>query len=476
MKRSLTFAAKANTTIGAAALVASFALACSESGTGSNPAPPSSSGGAPTGGMTSTGGVISPSTGGLVATGGTTGGAPPSGGQAGSTGGSVAAGGQTQAGSGGIGGTSGAASGGGGGGGQAGSTSDASCKSIAPATATATTKFPFPQHRFAASCTYPTSCNDADVTAGWQHYKERLIVDGGNGTLRVRRPENSDDTVSEGISYGMLFAVYMDDKDTFDKLWAYAQAHFDDKGLMHWQIRADGSVQGRGSATDSDEDIGFSLVMADKQWGGYTEVTKDYLGKVLANDFTGDGTIRGGDGYDDVNPSYLAPAFYRTFAAYTGEQRWMQVLDKAYETLNGAANSTTGLVPDWSSGSRGGDYKYDAARTPYRIGLDACWNDEPRAKAYSQKIGAFFAGVGADNIRDAFQLDGTITGENKNSTFIGPAGVAGMAAGEVQLVNDSYAQVAMDLQAGTESYYNLSWALFTGLMMTGNFVDLAAID
>jgi endo-1,4-beta-D-glucanase Y len=282
-----------------------------------------------------------------------------------------------------------------------------------------------------------------------------------------------DDTVSEGISYGMLFAVYLNDKTTFDKIWQYAQNHFDDKGLMHWQIRADGTTQGQNSATDSDEDIGFALVMADKQWGGYTEVAKAYLGKVLEHDFHDDGTIRGGDNYDDVNPSYLAPAFYRAFAAYTGDNRWMQVIEKSYEILSNADNDTTGLVPDWSTGPRGGDYLYDAARTPYRIALDACWNGEPRAKAYAEKIGAFFAQVGVANIRDGYALDGTLVGSYKNSTFIGPAGVAGMVGNQSALINDAYAQVAMDLQAGTESYYNLSWAMFAALMMTGNFADLS---
>ena len=35
----------------------------------------------------------------------------------------------------------------------------------------------------------------------------------------MQRPENGNDTVSEGIAYGMLFAVYMGDKATFDGLW-----------------------------------------------------------------------------------------------------------------------------------------------------------------------------------------------------------------------------------------------------------------
>jgi endo-1,4-beta-D-glucanase Y len=455
-------------------LSAFCAASCAGSGTdsspGSIPAPTPGS----TGGVAAAAGSLG--TGGQAAAGGTAGGTPGSAGRGGAGGGGAP----------GLGGSGGrAASPGASGSGAAGAAGAAgsgggpvnasACKSTGPTAASGTAKFPFPQHRFSAQCAYPATCNDADVSTGWQRYKERLVVDGGSGTLRVQRPENSNDTVSEGMSYGMLFAVYLGDQETFDKLWQYVQAHLDDKGLMNWQIAADGNTVGRSSATDSDEDIGFALVMADQQWGGYTEAMRAYLDKVLANDFHGDGTIRGGDNYDDVNPSYLAPAFYRTFAAYTGEQRWLQVLDKAYETLNSAANGSTGLVPDWSTGPRGRDYTYDAARTPYRIALDACWNGEPRARVYAEKVGMFFAGVGVANIRDGFALDGTITGMHRNSTFIGPAGVAGMVGAQTVLITDAYAQIAMDLQAGTESYYNLSWALFTGLMMTGNFVDLSAL-
>src|SRR5687768_11622950 len=324
-------------------------LACSHAGTGSSG----------TGGTTATGGSSGgtpPSTGGIPATGGTTGGSSPltggqsGGAQSGGSAGTSALGGGGQAGSGGAGGAGVSAGTSGAG------TNSGTCKMGAPTPASGGANFPFPQHRFSSSCSYPAACNDADVSVGWTNYKALLVVDGGDGSLRVRRPENMDDSVSEGIAYGMLFAVFLNDKTTFDKLWQYAQKYFDDNGLMHWQIRADGTVQGGNSATDSDEDIGFALVMADKQWGGYTDVTKAYLAKVLDHDFHDDGTIRGGDNYDEVNPSYLAPAFYRTFAKYTGDQGWMQVIDKSYEILNGAAHPTTGLVPDWSSGDRGRNY------------------------------------------------------------------------------------------------------------------------
>ena len=41
------------------------------------------------------------------------------------------------------------------------------------------------------------------MMAGWAAYKTALIVaDGTDGSMRVARPENGNDTVSEGICTG----------------------------------------------------------------------------------------------------------------------------------------------------------------------------------------------------------------------------------------------------------------------------------
>ena len=116
-------------------------------------------------------------------------------------------------------------------------------------------------------------------------------------------------------------------------------------------------------------------------------------------------------------------------------------------------------------------YGYDATRTPFRVALDVCWSGDARAKAFSQKIGSFFAGIGAANIVDGYNVNGTVSGSYKNSTFVGPAGAAGMASGQKQLVADAYTRVAADAKAANTNYYDRSWALFTVMLMTGNFVN-----
>jgi endo-1,4-beta-D-glucanase Y len=292
--------------------------------------------------------------------------------------------------------------------------------------------------------------------------------------MRVARPENSNDTVSEGISYGMVFAVYMNDKATFDALWKYEQKHLDMRGLMNWHINSSGTTAGANSATDADEDMAFALVMADKQWGGYTTTAKDMLTTVSMYDFATDGTIQGGDTYpNSVNPSYIAPAFYRVFGDYTGDARWTTILAKSYTLLAAAQNATSGLVPDWSVGNRTNtSYGYDATRTPFRVALDVCWSGDSNAKSFSQKIGTFFAGVGAANIVDGYNVaNGAKTGQYHNATFVGPAGAAGMASAQAQLTADAYTYVVAQAKAANTNYYDRSWALFTVMLMTGNFVN-----
>jgi endo-1,4-beta-D-glucanase Y len=347
-------------------------------------------------------------------------------------------------------------------------------------------KFPFPQNRQSANCVYPTGYTNDVVVAAYNKWKADTVTNmGAGGFRRVKRTQSDftgtgglalESTVSEGIGYGMLIAVYMNDQALFDDLWKYEQLWPNDKtGLMDWYISADGSMRlGTGPATDADEDMAFALVMADKQWGGYSTTAMNMLMTVSTNDFATDGTIKGGDKYANaVNPSYLAPAFYKVFAAYSGDTRWTTILNKSYMLLASAQNATTGLVPDWSMGpGTNASYGYDATRTPFRVALDVCWNGDANAMAFSQKIGAFFAGIGVANIGDQYTVaTGAKTSPNNNSTFIGPAGAAGMASNQAKLVADAYARVAADAKAANTNYYDRSWALFTTLLMTGNFLN-----
>jgi endo-1,4-beta-D-glucanase Y len=356
------------------------------------------------------------------------------------------------------------------------------CASEMRAPAAGGANFPFPQVRLTANCAYPAYCASADANTAWTKWKGMFVVDGGSSTLRVQVPSDSNNTYSEGIGYGMLGAVYMNDKTTFDKLWAYEQRFLDGNQLMNWKIGPSGSVVAANSASDGDEDMAFALMMADKQWGGtYATTAKTLLGKIIAHEVdNGNNFIPGDNGFTNkVNPSFLAPAYYRAFAEYdtANTAKWTAVLNQSYTVLNACANGTTGLVPQYCSpsGQAMSDthYQYDAARTPFRIALDACWNNEARAITYLAKISAFFSGKGAGSIVDGYNLDGSASGTSPSAlVFVGPAVISGMPGKLQSFIDSGYNRVGQ-LVGGTTGYdyYNGAWGFQSLLFMTGNFVN-----
>lgn len=337
--------------------------------------------------------------------------------------------------------------------------------------------FPYPQNKKPPHCDLTTYSNASGAVSNAYAFWKGTFVVSATGGLRVQRTENANDTVSEGIGYGMLIAVYMNDKATFDGIWSFAKLHLDSSGLMNWHLNPDGSIaaQGMGSATDADEDMAYALVMASAQWqsGTYLDEAKKMINAIMANSVAGDGTLKPGDAWgatDRTYPDYFAPSYFRVFKALTNNANWDIVIKRNYEIL-AQVSGQYGLVPDFTDSkySLSENYKYDACRTPWRIGLDYCQNGTPEALTYLQKVGGFFDMTGVSNIGDGYSNTGSRTSSFGNMAFIGPAGVAGMA-GYPKLLNDAFAYGANG-NGGSQNYFAQSLRVITMLVMSGNFVD-----
>lgn len=75
----------------------------------------------------------------------------------------------------------------------------------------------------------------------YARWKAAYVVPGDVGLKVQRGWANANDTVSEGIAYGMLLAYYFNDQTTFDGLWTFSKAHCviqdsDNTLLMHWRV------------------------------------------------------------------------------------------------------------------------------------------------------------------------------------------------------------------------------------------------
>ncbi len=203
-----------------------------------------------------------------------------------------------------------------------------------------------------------------------------------------------------------------------------------------------------------------------------------------------------------TNLSYFAPAYYKLFAKVdtANAMNWMNVVTTMYDVLNNKAlsaangNMTNGLVPAWCDangnpnggafGAGGGpaptNYQYDSCRTPFRIGLDWCWNGDTRAQSYVTLTSNFFSGKTVAKMVDGYDLNGTEHPEQQKdanamgqaAAFIGPAGVGAMNNAKYQsFINDSYRTIATGKALVGGTYYDESWMVMSMLMMTGNFLD-----
>jgi len=186
-----------------------------------------------------------------------------------------------------------------------------------------------------AMCTKPNGYDGKPVdgkflVSAYNQWKATFVQGG-----KVIRPENGNDTVSEGIAYGMLLAVNFNDKTTFDSLYAYWKSKSTGAAapLMDWcQPNGGNSCSASGgSATDADEDAAFALLQAGKVFGtaSYTTDAKAMISAVWSKDIdTSSNLPKGGSQFARINPSYFAPAYYRVFATQDSGHNWGAVADK----------------------------------------------------------------------------------------------------------------------------------------------------
>ncbi|MDQ3098363.1 MAG: glycosyl hydrolase family 8 [bacterium] len=352
------------------------------------------------------------------------------------------------------------------------------------------------------------------LQTSWNNYKAEIIdPDGG-----VRRRDQGNDVVSEGIAYTMLRAVWINDQDTFDKVYNFAEQKMSRKNkadlgdnLLAWQYQGN-AVSDWGAASDADEDYALALAFADKKWGtpklGGLEsyrnksiaVQKDILR--LETGWIGDkvylqpGTWHAFKAPIPVNPSYLAPGHYKVFDKMSPDPRWDKLVESSYDVLWKSSGSIDGqigmgLPPDWvqvnengsvsKSPNLGIDYKYDAFRTSMRVAMDYAWTGDMRAKNYLTVSGArnFLLSTLTSNgkIVAEYRHDGTPMSEDAN------AGTYAVNVGWFMPENqdkvdefkvkmeDEYNKNNRKFMAGTNYYMeNLAWIGYA--LATGNTPDI----
>ncbi len=263
----------------------------------------------------------------------------------------------------------------------------------------------------------------------WHRYKgENLEPE----SLRALDKEQNFITTSEGQSYTLLRAVWVNDRETFDTAWQWTKdnlQHSNDS-LFAWKFgqRKNGTYGiltqegGNNSATDADVDIALALLFASERWnddtyfGDAMTIINDIWDKevvvINGRPFLAANDLEKSDKKKKtiiVNPSYLAPYAYRIFEEVDPRHDWMGLVDSSYDLIEDNmvlpldTNTSAGIPSDWITVDKKTgkiaaitgtttlktNFSYDALRLPWRLALDAKWFNEPRATKLLQDM-AFF--------------------------------------------------------------------------------------
>ncbi|GEM_PF-546130 len=301
----------------------------------------------------------------------------------------------------------------------------------------------------------------------WQtHTDTKCWIDEAQGTPMYKR----GCTVSEGIGYGMMISVLMEDWPTFDGIWIYSKAYREspyaghskeEPGLMPWLTSTFNwggyGILDESSATDADLDIATSLIIAYKKTGKtqYLDDAKKLINALWEWEINASNLlILSGDTpmwhtADPVlNLCYFSPVAIRLFAEVDPSHDWKGVLDAMYTYMKKVQDGGTGVFPDWSNtagvavdpknGSAAKTYwtfNKESVRIPWRISWDYLWYKDERAAAILSTLNKFIVekssgdvnSIPATNYSWNLSVGADITGNTLSTQWLAAWCATGMA-------------------------------------------------
>lgn len=325
----------------------------------------------------------------------------------------------------------------------------------------------------------------AFLANAWTAYKETFIRPEGYVWDQARQ-----EVTSEGQSYALLRAVWMNDRETFARVHAWTESHLArPDGLYSWQWtpKDGGRVVDANTATDADQDIAFALILAADAFDApaYRERARTLLAAIRH----GEGIALGGGwvpcagnwAVSDriINFSYFTFYAYPFFAALDPEGDWLGVRERCYDLLVrflaqknvvlpadfAVVDSKGNFAPPPAQSGLSGDFSFDAMRVYWRVAMDCRLNSHPRACSDPSRIQALVDILARDGrIFSRYQVDGRKQSAVSSVSFAGSA-LPALAAASPQLA-DAMVKKELSPSALTpllrnpDRYYDNNWTWF----------------
>ncbi|MBJ9988867.1 glycosyl hydrolase family 8 [Paenibacillus sp. S28] len=319
------------------------------------------------------------------------------------------------------------------------------------------------------------------------------VLDTGNSDVRT-----------EGMSYGMMMAVQMDNKDIFDRLWNFSKSYMQHKegrykDYFAWHCKPDGTRLSPGPAPDGEEYFAMALFFASSRWGdGLPPYDYSEQARMILRACVHKGRGQEGDPMWDPatklikfipespfsDPSYHLPHFYELFSERVDERDrtfWKEAAVASRAYLHLACHPETGLSPEYANydGTPAepqphGDYRHffsDAYRVAANIALDWEWfRQDPWQVGQSNRIQRFFREIEPSEYR-RYRIDGSPFEEPALHPIglLATNAMASLAADGEDALLFVHKFWNTPLRTGTRRYYDNCLYFFSLLALSGKY-------
>jgi oligosaccharide reducing-end xylanase len=251
--------------------------------------------------------------------------------------------------------------------------------------------------------------SDTKVSQAWS----TLFNPSGSGTIYYNGPGSNEsyvqdiynnDVRTEGMSYGMVVAVQLDHQTEFDRLWTWVKNHMaNGTGEIRWRCATSGSGCAGGGAPDGEEYFATALIFASHRWGdstgsakiAYSTEAKWVLDLIRTKYFNSQyHLVKFGSGSNNVDPSYVLPAFYEVWACFdtANADFWQQSATAGRAYMQKVVDSN-GVCPYQASLTATNPQAANADSTRCPINLMMDWylfgKDPWQRDTYAPKFGAY---------------------------------------------------------------------------------------
>jgi endoglucanase len=323
--------------------------------------------------------------------------------------------------------------------------------------------------------------------AGQQRSAASFLAGYGRSDGQVVRPDQGNDTVSEGQAYGMLLAEVSGNAGAFWRTWDWTRGHMQQPdGLFAYLASASGQVTSNQPASDADVLIAWALL----RYQGQNQATAHRDGQRVASAVLAHEVTTGPAGIQvltagpwatgrpaSLDPSYWALPALQGLAQLTGRTEWDRLASAAVTMTSSLTQNGKLLPPDWAELTGSGQLQPEAAPA----------GNQPQAQygPDAQRIVAWFAAScnsqartlaarwwrmlssGSAQEATSLQLDGSVLDGAPAPLPLVAAAAAAKAAGDGSAVS-GLLQRAGQQQHSVPTYYGGAWDALGTALLTGS--------